>query len=1338
MKKISVVAIFLLLLTFTLSSFGTVEVNALDFAGDYFTVSNAEVKANSTVPNSTGITDYRYGMRMSASKDGANVVLNDTFVGKFSIDLMPYSLTTYGSTQYETASYSNTYQDLNTLSLNFKNKSDNKEFKVVLNGGATGNNVTVNAHVNYNNEKMGLYYPSTNKLVGNTKGANANDVYTFLWGTSFSNMAVSSEAYSSKNVKSLKIEFDPITMCVYGYSYGYSRNSTEKMLIWDLSKSSMDGSDAHSTISSFDEYEVSICFDKVNSGKTANVLIYNINGQSFSNTVITNNIGPVSSVKLNEGKLKEKYYLPTPKAYDVLEGIIAFKGDVTVLDPTGNNVIILNDNNGNYFVPETSGSYKVSYVAKDAKGLKGEALVQYVSITSMNQANFNHNLESELYYSIGDTFNVPSAKLSINGVEHSATAKVYSPSNEVINGSSIKLSSEGLYKLSYTATIDGIYYEDIININVSSSVSELFNAKNCLSQEYSKYMLNNNVSGLVVKTNVETNSLTYKEALDLSYLDGETCLISMQMNPTIWGTSQSSAITIKLIDANDATNYVRVYCVPGTSADESLVRAGSNEQRLAGLGSDGLVSQTSSGGTVISHSFTGVAENANIADQTFEVYFDYSTKRIYTSNKSLVADLDDTEYFSTLWNGFSGDKFYIEISVSGIVVETSYLIDTIAGVSLVHENYVDVTKPVISYNENDFIDGVINQAYPIPQVVVKDATSDNIISNITVSLNGKEIEVSNNKFVPTQLGRYVITYEYIDNFGNISTLVKRVLVKESVAPITINVENVTISGNVGEHIMVPGYVANGGSGELEVVITAIGKNTGEKYIVKNLQFIPLVADEYTISYTASDKLGNVNINTVELTATIILSSKPIIEVPEYVPSVLVDGNTTIFAETVAYDYNNINDNNVEVELFLLVEGNEIKVEDYEHCLSLQTMNTTVKLIYRATSTITNDVAELTYEIPAVKLLDDEDNLVLPQYLITNGFDSYNVTDESIDLTTTTSHSTIEFIKNVYSDGFQIGFNVPAAANNVDKVTIYLTDVDDQNKVIKLDVVKANLSDSFSYLIINDDVKVTMLGTFYGTTANRLKVVYDGSLNAIKDDSGLVVSYLKTYLNGETFVGFGSEINFKIELGEVTGTTIFKLYEVGNQMMSNIDGDYTVPAIVYEDEIARIANVGDIVTIPSAKAIDILGFETTLTIRVLSPDKKNVYTSNNGEGTTLEITQYGVYYVYYIGSDENYNSLTQLKVITVLDDIAPTINVNEISKTAKVNDVLTLPNPSCTDNVSSAENIKTLIFTIDPNNVMKEVTSNKVTFKEKGTYTIRYFAIDEAGNVAIYDTTVEVK
>ena len=164
MKRSILVVLILLVSVLVLTSLDS-KVKALDFAGEYFNANNVEITPNSTTPRGLEITDYRYGMQLSSNKEGSNVKLNDTFVGKFSIDLMPYSSQSYGSTQYETPSYSNTYQDLNTLSLTFKNISDSKEFKVVLNGGANGNNVTVNAHVDYNNEKMGLYYPTTKVFV---------------------------------------------------------------------------------------------------------------------------------------------------------------------------------------------------------------------------------------------------------------------------------------------------------------------------------------------------------------------------------------------------------------------------------------------------------------------------------------------------------------------------------------------------------------------------------------------------------------------------------------------------------------------------------------------------------------------------------------------------------------------------------------------------------------------------------------------------------------------------------------------------------------------------------------------------------------------------------------------------------------------------------------------------------------------------------------------------------------------------------------------------------------------------------------------------------------------
>ena len=153
MKKSIVVLLLVVIATLVITSFKS-EVKALDFASDYFTAEDVEITPNKTIPSNLGFSDYRYGILLSSSKDNASVKLNDTFAGKFSIDLMAYSSVSYASNQYETASYSNTYQDLNTFAIKFKNIKDSKEFKLVLNGGAKGNNVTVNAHVELNNEKM--------------------------------------------------------------------------------------------------------------------------------------------------------------------------------------------------------------------------------------------------------------------------------------------------------------------------------------------------------------------------------------------------------------------------------------------------------------------------------------------------------------------------------------------------------------------------------------------------------------------------------------------------------------------------------------------------------------------------------------------------------------------------------------------------------------------------------------------------------------------------------------------------------------------------------------------------------------------------------------------------------------------------------------------------------------------------------------------------------------------------------------------------------------------------------------------------------------------------------
>ena len=66
----------------------------------------------------------------------------------------------------------------------------------------------------------------------------------------------------------------------------------------------------------------------------------------------------------------------------------------------------------------------------------------------------------------------------------------------------------------------------------------------------------------------------------------------------------------------------------------------------------------------------------------------------------------------------------------------------------------------------------------------------------------------------------------------------------------LDVENVSLSGLVGAPISVPQYNVSGGSGIVSVTIKAVGVNSKEEYVVENLVFTPLVADNYKIIYEA--------------------------------------------------------------------------------------------------------------------------------------------------------------------------------------------------------------------------------------------------------------------------------------------------------------------------------------------------------------------------------------------------------------------------------------------------------------------------------------------------------
>lgn len=1324
-----------------------ISVNAINFTDDFFRTENVVLTTNQTLPKETGILDYRSGILATASKNKSRLNLNDTLSGKFTIDMMAYSSLTYGSSEYETRNYSNPYQDLNSLSLEFTDVTNKNSFKVVLNGGAPGNSVTTNAHVEVENQKMGINYFRDSEATGNTTGANARGVYTFLWGTGFSNMAVSSANYSSKNMKSIQIEFDPLTMCVYGYSYGYSSYDGKKILIWDLSQEINDGRYTNFTLNGFEQYKVSVVFESIAKERKANLLIYNINGQSFENSLINNSFGPNLYVKLPDGNVGQKYNLKTPLAYDVIDGATTFNGECIVYNEKGQKVNLYDSANklltgkyveGAYFVPESSGQYTILYTAYDSDGLTGETLESKINVFDENAIKLIHDLKDEFYLR-DSLLTLPKGKFYFQNQEFGATVSVSDPENKQVKVESgqIRFTKEGRYTFNFSSNLPNGKYEEEVQVYASAKTESLFENQSSDSIEFGKSNISSDLSGIIVTSTLNNASIRYKNPIDFKKMTKNDLLVEFIALPKQWGSSDFEQITIKLIDADDASNYVLIVSSASENEiDTTYLRAGSANQKLAGLARDGRIVTSTGSGTPTLHSFSGQSRYQIIQEQTVEIYFDYATKSIYTANNKLVADLDDSEFFSTSWNGFKNDRAYLEIQVSGLNNEgAKYLVKNIDGLNIEKNIYLDKVVPEMVYDESLFVEGLTGTGYPLPNVKALDKIAGELPVTVNVFFEGSLVEVKNGVFVPKTKGKYLITYTASDSYGNRAILEKLVNVLDEIEPLEIEIEGNIPNGFVGTAIQLPTYSATGGSGKVSVNVKAIGLNTGTEYEIGDLFFTPYVADLYTITYTAFDRLGNQRSSS--FATEVVVSKTPIIQAPTFIPEVLIAGVPTEFFQTKAMDYNKTPAEEVDVVLKLILEGKEITLGKETFVPSFKEMNTTAILRYSATSKVTGKTATLDYEIPAVRLYDDYERLHIEQYFLTEGIAAIDSSTNYIDFTTDNSGASLAFLKEVAADGFQIVFNIPASANNVDRVTIRIKDAANPVKSVKFDVKKANSQDLFSYLIINDTETTTMAGTFYGTTAARLNLYYDNTLFSISDNSGLPIAHLKNFEDGTPFTGFSSTVNFEIVLGEVTGITTFRLHQIGNQLISSVDDDYTVPSITLLGEMVRSAKLNDKITIPDSVAYDVLSFETSLSIRVLDPDDQLIYSSNNGQGTKIQITKYGTYYVTYLAKDGKGNNMTLTRAISVLDSVAPEITLNgKVPATGKLGSKINLPNFTATDNYST--NIDSCIFVITPDNVMSVVENNVFIASEKGKYTIRYFAIDEAGNLNYMDYVIEVK
>ncbi len=1313
-----------------------------DFVGCY-------ADTNIRVPESTGIAEARRGLRICAAESGASARLKTDVGGVFDFEFLPYSTTAYGGGDYESATYSNSYQDVRAMSLVFTDAADSaNNFTVKLTGGADGNNVTVNASVAANGERAGIYYYKDSAARGNTTGSNGNGVYTFLYGASFSNTAVSGGLYSPASVKPVRVVFDPSDMRVYGYNYGYGVNTAEKRLIWDFSSPTNDGRDLGFTLDGFDKYSVSLVFDDIKSGAEGNVIAYSLNGYDLGGSVMPSK-GPACYCAKPEGAIAgERIALPAPACYDPVGGTTEFAGVVRLTDPDGavvelvsNDAALAADANG--FAEwksgltatlDKAGVYVLAYKAKNAAGVYGDAYETTFVVEDGGRLQFEPWTE-KYDYDKGATLVAPKGYFIVGGAKREAELAVLDPDGKAL-AAPYALEKAGRYTAVYTAETEGRTLEGRAYFYSLERHGSLFECGGGMTAATGESGLHSELVGLIATSAVNNGTITYAAPVSIKTKTKNDTLVSLMALPKRYGAAAFGQVEIRLTDKTDPDNYVTVIVTGGDGGDTSKVRAASAAQPLSGLNGSGAIESFSGGGTTILHSFNGVANYADIRDQLIDIRMDYAQKRVYAGDR-LVCDLDDSEHFVKTWNGFVGDEAILSITVRDMYADSASLLITEAdGKRIAGEYYRDCVTPVIAagFDERDVPRAIVGRKFPILPVTVTDNEDKNprVTARVTDE-RGATVSVADGGFVPTAAGKYDITFVASDYTGNVATRTFTVTATEradelTVAPSTAFSQSV----RVGEALRLPDAVVTGGCGLNRITVTAVGKATGTEYRLGAGDTLKItVADEYELIYAVTDYLGNRAEHKSAFTAAV--SAQPIFDgdLPD-LPNIFIAGNRYVLPAATAFDYKA--NKAATVEVGVSVDGVSAKKlgADLAFIPEISGASAVITVIYTAIAA-DGEQATMRADVPAVALTDGNGNLDITRYFMTENVDRVTANDECLTFDVTQSAAKISFVKEVYAHGFELLFDVPSAANNADSVAITVADAIDKNKRVVFEVFKGGFADGSSRVSVNGLQDMTITGNFYDAIMH-MRIAYANDNYAIKDATGLTVGFVKYYADGTQFRGFSDTVTFDIELRGVSGVCELRLYRLGNQLLMENDGDYTPPVIVAEGEMQRSVRRGDTLTVARAKAYDVLGFETELSVSVRSGDRTLLTDAPCDVTHELTLDEYGEYFVTYTATDENYNVNNYSLVVNVRDDVPPEIKADATERVVRVGDVVEIAAAEITDDVQVD---RTYIFVIDTMSNMLDVTQTRAFVPvRKGVYTIRYVAFDTAGNMGITDVTVK--
>lgn len=988
-------------------------------------------------------------------------------------------------------------------------------------------------------------------------------------------------------------------------------------------------------------------------------------------------------------------------------------------------------------------------------------------------ATVDGEIKSE--YAFGDELDIPGCVFEKNGKEVKGTYSLQFPDGEESFEKKVTLGQSGIYVLRYIAAIDGAVCTKELKFSVSGKLATYKNDKTSVSYGLCTD-LGANSEGLMLKI-ANGDEVTFNHVFDMTKLDMSAKLLEGFVVPSVRGAADFTQMVFTFTDIEDSSVYLTYhgnFHNDSNSYGLTYFTTAGNGQTQCGLEYAGRLHVGTEMGCPVPHSFVakdtglywGAQEPKDVAPDYRKFFIGYDSARNQTwAGGKLISDLDDGNYYTSLWLGFPSGKARLTVSAKNYNSATANIcLTSVLGIDLSAETFVDEDAPVITV-DNDYEtmpDAVVGKSYPVSSATAKDEADGEVDVKISVwydyaSQNKKSVNIENGRFKVDNVGTYAIVYEATDHSGNVGKKVLWVRAKLSkyVSKLTVSLqEDYPTDFEVGQVYDLPQATVEGGSGNTDVAFEiAKGNVTAD---VEDGKFRLEESGEWTLTCTATDYVGNVAVQILKINAT--ASGKPIIESEPELPCAYVALATYRLPVLYAYDYSSGSRQeklcSVKVECGI---GSNVYTAGDEFVPSGTNEDGKVKITY-----FSDDTDLYIKEVPVYAAISTEkvagssdryrDVVNVEKYFYTDSDLTFtnNVKSGEISGMTITVNADGDKVKTTFINPqmvsvFSLDFLTVPGKSDFSKIAVRLTDSENTGLSVTAYFVK---SDGATILTVGT-TSVTLdldLDSFspasFGIGYKNGKFTVSGSSFAIDKTD-----------NGEDFEGFPSDkIYFDIEIYDAKeGAEIFLQRVCGVNISNKLDNSAPFVTAAYGKSPDKSANKGEY-TIYGVSAGDIFCPNVKVLLTVYDPEG-NVVTSTDGvllkdvdamRDYKILLEDYGGYSVSVKATEADYwkfdNTAKYEYRVTVSDVTRPTITFKtDFTDKIKVGETLAIPEYTLSDDCSSADKLTVITIITNPKGLPNYLFGDERSLRCEyaGVYTVKMFVYDEAGNLTTFETKVTV-